>query len=283
MFMFKKRKKESVAIPFLLSMFFTLIIVGLPVSKYYNHLLDVKEAGESDEVRPSFLPSEDNNNTLLFAFDSGDPELRDSFMLVRAIATEQKLIFIPVSNNLLYENKKMSDIYDAGGIIELEKAVEGAFDIEIDRYMDLSNDSFTVIADVLGGVNYNVPDGLKGLNEGTQYLSSSFIIKLITNKKLEEDVRTVTIASVMSEMFKQTSGSRVCDSLDYTFNKLINLVGAGTNITSIDYSNQKKALEYILDTQKVNATYKVPTCNKKEEGLVLDKNELKSLKSDIGI
>ncbi len=283
MFMFKKRKKESVAIPFLLSMFFTLIIVGLPVSKYYNHLLDVKEASESDTIRPSFLPSEDNNNTLLFALKSEDSALRDSFMIVRAVATEQKLIFIPVSNNLLYGNKKMSDIYRSGGIIELNKAVEGTFDIKIDRYMDLSKDAFTVIGDVLGGVNYNVPDGLKGLNEGTQYLSSNFIITLISNKKLEEDVRTVTTASVMSEMFKQTSGSRVCDSLDYTFNKLINYVGPGTNITSIDYSNQKKALEYILDTQKVNATYKIPTCNKKDDGLTLDKDELKSLKSDTGI
>ncbi len=283
MFMFKKRKKESVAIPFLLSMFFTLIIVGLPVSKYYNHLLEVKKASESDPVRPAFLPSEENNNTFLFAFESGDPGLRDSFVVVRAIATEQKIIFIPVSNDILYDNKKMSDIYNNGGIIELEKAVEGAFDIKIDRYMDLSTDSLTVISDVLGGVNYNVPDGLKGLNEGTQYLSSSFIIKLISNKKLEEDVRTVTTASVLSEMFKQTDGTRVSDALDYTFNKLINLVGAGTNITSIDYSNQKKALVYILDTPKINATYKIPVCNKKENGITLDKDSLKSLKSDTGM
>ena len=34
MALFKKRKKESVAIPFLVSMIITLFIIGIPILKY---------------------------------------------------------------------------------------------------------------------------------------------------------------------------------------------------------------------------------------------------------
>lgn len=283
MFMFKKRKKESIAIPFLLSMFFTLIIVGIPVTKYYNYLLEVNEASNIDNSNETFIPDASNNTTLLFALNNEDPALRDSFMILRTIATEQKLIFIPVSNDIVCDGKKMADIYNSGGIIELNKAVEKTFDFKIDRYMDLSRESFTVLADVLGGVNYNVPKGLKGINEGTQFLSSDLIITLISNKKLPEDKRTVTTGSVISDMLKQTNGERVVDCFDYTFNKLMNLVGSGTNITSIDYSSQKRAMAYIFDVSKVNATYKIPTCSETKDGLVLEKSAVKELKEEMGL
>ena len=36
MALFKKRKKESVAIPFLISMVITLLVIGIPVFSLYN-------------------------------------------------------------------------------------------------------------------------------------------------------------------------------------------------------------------------------------------------------
>lgn len=285
MFVFKKRKKESVAIPFLISMIVTLLIVGIPVSKIYKYLLENKNESETKTNSLIFTPTEENNSTILFVYDTDDNSLRDSFAVLRTSATSKSLIFIPISNNLLYGNKKMSDVYNKGGIIDLKTAVEETLEIKIDRYMKLNDESFSLICTALGGVNYNVPDGLKGLNEGTQYLSSDFILKLISNKRFEEDSRTVTIGNVLAEMISQTTGSRVVDALDYTFNSLINIVE--TDITFIDYDNQKDAIEYIFNSNQIKSSYRVPSGErigeKPNEGIKVDKAFIELLDEELGI
>lgn len=281
MFMFKKRKKESVAIPFLASMIVTLILVGLPVSRIYSKLLENKEANEAKKNSLIFTPTVENDTTILFVYDTDDNSLRDSYAVLRTSAVNKSFIFIPVSNDMLSGNKKMSEIYKQGGVIELQAAIEKTLDIDIQRYMKLNDEAFTLICNALGGVNYNVPDGLRGLNEGTQYLSSEFILKLISNKKFAEDARTVTTGSVLSEMISQTTGSRFSDALDYTFNSLINIVQ--TDITSIDYENQKDAIEYIFNSNQFKASYRVPTGEKTDAGLKVDKQFLEEIQEELGI
>ncbi|MBP1565225.1 MAG: LCP family protein [Oscillospiraceae bacterium] len=281
MFMFKKRKKESVAIPFLASMMVTLILVGLPVSKIYSQLLEKKEASETTKNSLIFTPTSKNDTTILFVYDTDDNALRDSFAVLRTSAQSKSFIFIPVSNDMLCDNKKMSDIYKQGGVIELQAAVEKTLDIDVQRYMKLNDEAFTLICDALGGVNYNVPDGLRGLNEGTQYLSSEYILKLVSNKKFAEDARTVTIGAVMADMISQTTGNRVSDALDYTFNSLINIVQ--TDITSIDYDNQKKAIEYIFNSNQFKASYRIPTGESTKAGLKVDKEFIDKIQEELGI
>lgn len=285
MFFVKKRKKESVAIPFLISMLISLLIIGLPVVKLYSHIIDKKVANETSNENHIFSPSESNNFTSLIVFDVDDPALRDTFVIMRTSVTNKKFTFVPVSNNIISTSgkskTKMADIYKNGGIIELKKAVESTFDIKIDRDITFNDEAFSLICDVLGGVNYNVPDGLRGLNEGIQYLSSEFIIKLITNKKLAEEQRTVTVGNIASEMLTQTSGDRVVDALDYTFNKLINIVE--TDITSIDYTNQKEALIYLLTNNQFKSTYIVPDGNSSDGGIKVNDDFLSDMKKDFGL
>ncbi len=285
MFFVKKRKKESVAIPFLISMLISLLIIGLPVVKLYSHIIDKKVANETSNENHIFSPSESNNFTSLIVFDVDDPALRDTFVIMRTSVTNKKFTFVPVSNNIISTSgkskTKMADIYKNGGIIELKKAVESTFDIKIDRDITFNDEAFSLICDVLGGVNYNVPDGLRGLNEGIQYLSSEFIIKLITNKKLAEEPRTVTVGNIASEMLTQTSGDRVVDALDYTFNKLINIVE--TDITSIDYTNQKEALIYLLTNNQFKSTYIVPDGNSSDGGIKVNDDFLSDMKKDFGL
>ena len=285
MFFVKKRKKESVAIPFLISMLISLLIIGLPVVKLYSHIIDKKVANETSNENHIFSPSESNNFTSLIVFDVDDPALRDTFVIMRTSVTNKKFTFVPVSNNIISTSgkskTKMADIYKNGGIIELKKAVESTFDIKIDRDITFNDEAFSLICDVLGGVNYNVPDGLRGLNEGIQYLSSEFIIKLITNKKLAEEPRTVTVGNIASEMLTQTSGDRVVDALDYTFNKLINIVE--TDITSIDYTNQKEALIYLLTNNQFKSTYIVPDGSSSDGGIKVNDDFLSDMKKDFGL
>lgn len=285
MFFVKKRKKESVAIPFLISMLISLLIIGLPVVKLYSHIIDKKVANETSNENHIFSPSESNNFTSLIVFDVDDPALRDTFVIMRTSVTNKKFTFVPVSNNIISTSgkskTKMADIYKNGGIIELKKAVESTFDIKIDRDITFNDEAFSLICDVLGGVNYNVPDGLRGLNEGIQYLSSEFIIKLITNKKLAEEQRTVTVGNIASEMLTQTSGDRVVDALDYTFNKLINIVE--TDITSIDYTNQKEALIYLLTNNQFKSTYIVPDGSSSDGGIKVNDDFLSDMKKDFGL
>ena len=281
MALFRKRKKESVAIPFLISMIVTLILVGTPVFNYYNKMVNDKTGANGGVEDNVFTPTDANETTLLFVFSPDDASLRPSFLILRTSAINKSFTFIPVSNDLLCGSTKMYDIYKKGGVIELTEAVEKTFETDIDRYMDLNNEALSVICDALGGVNFNVPYGLKGLNEGTQFLDSDFIIKLISNQNYAEDARTVATGNLFADMLATTSGSRVADIVDYTYNKVINIVE--TDITSIDYDNQKDAINYILSSNSYISTYRVPAGKSMEQGFTIDSDSLRQLKADSGL
>lgn len=280
MALFKKRKKESVAIPFLISMVITLLLVGIPVFNYYNKMVTDKSGAIGNAAGSEFIPTEANDTTILFTFTPNDKNLRPSFVILRTSAMNRNFTFIPVSNDMLCGSEKMADIFRKGGVIELKKAVEKTFETSIDRYMNLNDEALTVICDALGGVNYVVPDGLRGINAGSQFLNSEFIITLISNVKYAEDARTVTTGNVFADMLAATSGTRAADIMDYTYNKVINV--AETDITAIDFDNQKPALDYILRSD-YTSTYRVPSGKTTEQGVTLDGEALKQLKVDSGL
>lgn len=286
MFFVKKRKKESVAIPFLISMLVALILIGIPVSKLYKSMIDSKIENEAKNNSEEFKPGESNNTTVLVVFDVDDEALRDTFMVFRTYATNGRFVSIPISNDMMYQTDlqktKMSDIYKKGGVIELEHAVSKTLDIKIDRYIKLNNETFTLLCDVLGGVSYNVPSGLRGLNEGTQYLSSEFIIKFISNKKFTEPDRTEAAGNIISQMITQTSGNRLIDVLDYTFDRLIN-ASSETDITSIDYEKQKSTLVYMLKNNQFESTYINPVGEASDDGFILTSTAKNDVKDICGI
>lgn len=281
MALFKKRKKESVAIPFLVSMIVTLLIVGIPVFTFYNKLITEKESTNSLLADTVFTPTNENDTTLLFVYEPNDKSLRSSFMILRTSAMNKSFTFIPVSNDLLCGSEKMSEIFKNGGIIELTKAVEKTFETDVDRYMVLNDEALSIICDSFGGVNYAVPEGLKGLNEGTQFLDSNFILKLISNPKFAEDARTVATGNLFADMVANSSGTRMADISEYTYNKVINIVE--TDITSIDYENQKNAIDYIFSSNQFVSTYRVPTGKASGDGIALDASSLKQIKADSGL
>lgn len=281
MTLFKKRKKESVAIPFLISMIVTLLIIGIPVFTFYNHLITEKESTNAGLEDVIFTPTNDNDTTLLFVYEPNDKSLRPSFLILRTSAMNKSFTFIPVSNDLLCGSEKMSAVFKNGGIIELTKAVEKTFETDIDRYMLLNDEALSVICDSFGGVNFAVPEGLKGLNEGTQFLDSGFILKLISNPKFAEDARTVATGNLFADMLSGASGTRVADIAEYTYNKVINMVE--TDITSIDYENQKKAVDYIFRSNQYISTYRVPSGKPSGDGIALDPSSLKQIKNDSGL
>ncbi len=282
MALFKKRKKESVAIPLLISMVVTLLLIGIPVFTYYNRIVTEKNGSGSELEENVFTPTEANETALLFSFTPDDRELRPSFLIVRTSAINKSFTFIPVSNDLLCGSEKMSDIFRKGGIIELTKAVEKTFETDIDKYMALNTESLSIICDTIGGVSsFMVPSGLKGLNEGPQSLDADFMIRLISNPKYPEDARTVATANLFADMIAGSSGTRNADMVDIIYNRIINIVE--TDITSIDYANQKDALDYILRSNQYVSTYRVPAGKTTEQGVVLEKNALKQLKADSGL
>ncbi|MDO5560356.1 MAG: LCP family protein [Oscillospiraceae bacterium] len=286
MFFVKKRKKESVAIPFLISMLVALVFIGIPASKVYQSLIHTKNENESKNNLEEYAPNSKNNTTVLVVFDVDDDELRDTFMVFRTYATNRRFVSVPISNELLYNtdlsSTRMDDIYKKGGILELKDAVSKTLDIKIDRYLKLNNETFTLLCDVLGGVNINVPSGLRGLNEGTQNLSSEFIIKFLSNKKFSEPDRTEATGNLVSEMLIQTTGNRVASALDYTFEKLVNS-STETDITAIDYNDQKKALEYMLTNNQFEATYINPSTEAENNGIKLTSTSKKEIKELCGI
>lgn len=288
MFMFKKRKKESVAIPFLISMIITLMIVGIPVGKYYQKMLERRNEAYNTVTAQSYKPTEKNDNTILLAANLSIPNEAKTkiypktvFCILRTSPVKNKFTFISVSNDTICNGQKMSDIYNSGGIIDLKNAVEEVYEIKIDRYLSMKNNGVEILCDWLGGVSYEVPNNLKGLNDGVQYLSSEFIVKLIGNTRLTEEARSQINVDVLSEMINQTTGGRVADSLEYTFTTIINC--SESNITKIDFDNQQAAINYMFDSGKFFAESKLVTGETKKDGFIPDKSSINKIKKELGI
>ena len=62
-----------------------------------------------------------------------------------------------------------------------------------------------------------------------------------------ESERAFKAASMLSYMVNGSDGKYVSDSLDNSFNTIINMTDVDSNITSVDYKNRKNAIKNMFE------------------------------------
>jgi anionic cell wall polymer biosynthesis LytR-Cps2A-Psr (LCP) family protein len=257
----RKKKKKGIAIPFLATILVSLIVIGIPVFYYYQQLTYEDNTTQDDDYYGNYKPQAEDSNTILFILDLDDTDGQDTFMLLRTMPIVKTFGCVPIANSTLstYENSAdtIENIYLKNGVSGVRSAVENTFEIKIDRYIKLNEESFQKICDILGGVNYYIPTDVKGFNKGQMYLSSKQIQSLITHYELDDEDRSYVVGSLISQMLTQTMGDRVSENLDNSFNALINIME--TDVTTIDYQDSKKAIQYMFSDNNILADYKIPT------------------------
>lgn len=251
-----KKKAGSIAVPYLVTIFIGIIIVGGGTFFLLRYLgiLDGEKKLPEPTPRQITTTSYADNHTILFILD--EPEKKkcsETFMLMRSVPKDKTLVFIGLPTNTITvvddTQQSLVDSYKSGGASSAVNFTEQLFGITVDRYMKLDSTAFVKLCDILGGVVYPVSADIAGFNgDGSeQYLNAEQIDKLVTYSIFKEGEveRAYTASSVISAMVNQASGMRISDNLDNTFNTMVNMTD--TNITAVDYKTHKIAIKNMFE------------------------------------
>lgn len=251
----KKKKSGSIAVPYLLTIFIGIIVVGGGTLFALRHfgIIDGDDSLPLPPKRQISIASYEDNHTILFIYDEPSKKNAKTFMLMRSVPKDKRVLFIGVPTNTIAivdgTQQSMLSAYETGGSTGAVNFTEQVFGIDIDRYMKVDSAAFIKICDILGGVSYPVAEDIAGFNgDGSeQYLNSEQIEKLITYGLYDggETERAYVVSSVFSAMLNRGEGLRISDNLDSSFKTVINMVD--TDITAVDYKNRKVAIKGMLE------------------------------------
>lgn len=252
----KKKKVGSIALPYLVTIFIGILLVGGGTFLFLRYLGLLGAEKELPEPTPRQITTTTyaDNHTILFILDEPEnPETSSTFLLMRSIPKEKKLVFVGIPSNTIAlvgdTQQSIKTAYEKGGASAAVEFTDYVFGIKTDRYMKLDSAALVKLCDILGGVTYPVSEDIAGFNgDGSdQYLNSSQIEKLITYSFFSggEEERAYIVSSLVSAMMNQADGKRIADNLDNSFNTMVNL--ADTNITAVDYKKHKVAIKSMLE------------------------------------
>ena len=248
------KKTGHVAVPFLLTIFIGLIIVGGGALIAWRHWgLGVIEKPSEPVPRVDGVVTNEDNHTLLLILDSSNELCPPTFVLMRSQPVKEQLLLIGIPSNSIAlvddEQIGISDKYANQGSEGAVDFVEKVFDIKVDRYMKFGDEGFKKACDIFVGVSYPVNADIAGFkNDGSsQFLNSDQALMFVTYTMFSdgESERAFTAASVVASMINQTDGQYISDTIDNSFNSLINMTES--NITSSDYKERKSAIKYLFE------------------------------------
>ncbi|SHM92632.1 LCP family protein [Ruminococcus flavefaciens] len=252
-----KGKSGHIAVPFLVTIFIGLIIVGgIAYGAYrYFGLGKQEELTEPIPLAVDEITSGDNH-TMLMVLDAPEKNCPPTFILMRSMPIKKSIVFIGIPSNTiaLVDDKQMSirGSYESGGPTAAVDFVTKVFGLNVDRYMKLNSDAAKKVYDIFGDVSYPVNADIAGFqNDGSsQLLNSEQALTFVTYTMFKdgESERAFTAASFLTSMFNQTDGKYLADNMDNNFGIIINMVES--NVTSADYKKHKTAIKNMFENGK---------------------------------
>ncbi|MDE6501995.1 MAG: LCP family protein [Ruminococcus sp.] len=249
-----KKKSGRIAVPFLVTIFLGLLIIGGGAYFIYNYL-GLNKSAPLDEPTPraASIVTKEDNHTILLILDEPEQKCSSTFVLMRSKPVEKRMIFIGIPTNTISiidgQQEHIQNSYERGGAQSAVKFVNQTFGITVDRYMKFDSESFRKVCDILGGVTYYVEPDIAGFKKegGEEYLNSRQIETLITYPMFNgrEVQRAYTASSILSSMINQTDGKRVADNFKTSFDSIINMIS--TDVTAVDYKNRQHAIRNMLE------------------------------------
>ena len=249
-----KKKSGHIAVPFLLTIFFGLLIVGGGAYGIYRYFGFGKSAPLDEPTpRSATTVTAEDNHTILLILDEPEQKCTSTFVLMRSKPLEKRVLFIGIPTNTISiidgQQEHIKNSYERGGAQAAVNFVNQTFGITVDRYIKFTPEAFRKTCDVLGGVTYFVEPDISGFKKsgGEEYLNSNQIETLITYPMFNgrEVQRAYMASSVLSSMLNQTDGKRVADNFKASFDSIINMVS--TDITAVDYKNRQYAIRNMLE------------------------------------
>ncbi|MBE6862668.1 MAG: LytR family transcriptional regulator [Ruminococcus sp.] len=272
------KKSGRIAVPFLLTIFIGLILIGGAAIFIYSYF----ELGKEDELkepiaRSAATASYEDSHTILFIIDLPEENCSSTFVLMRSVPKEKKILYVGIpSNSIAVINDKqtgLKETYERGGADAAVEFAEQTLGVEVDKYMTFDREAFLKFCDIMGGVTYAINADIPGIQEtnAEQYLSGSKILKVITYPFFSggEEQRAYTASSIFSSMMNQADGKRLADNLDTSFTNLVNLTE--TDITAVDYKDKKTGTKYMLENGMTIARFRAITGTNASGSFIIDK------------
>ncbi len=279
------KKTGHVAVPFLITIFIGLILVGggaLFAWQYWG--LGKNEKPSEPVPRTVGVVTAEDNHTVLLMLETSNDLCPPTYVLMRSLPMKKQVVFVGIPSNSISlvngEQISLNEKYLLEGASGAVDYVEKTFDIKIDRYMKFNDDSFMKVCDIFGGVSYPVNADIVGFkNDGSsQLLNSEQTLMFVTYTMFNdgESERAFTAASVISSMINQADGKYISDTLDNSFNTVMN--STESNINAADYKERKNAIKYLFETGNAMAvTFSLNGSNAGEDFIPSD-SFIKSLK-----
>ena len=242
-----KKKTGSIAVPFLVTIFISLIVVGGAAFAIYNYFgFGSTDAPPEPTPRTGQNISVEDNHTILLILDEPEQRCSSTFILMRSLPVKKEIVFFGLPTNTISlvdgSQQRLKDCYDRGGPSSATDFVQKAFNITVDRYMKFDSESLKKVCDIFGGVSYEVNVDIAGFkNDGSkQYMNSQQIETFLTYSMFRggERERALQDAALFAAMVNQADGMRIADGFDGSFNSVINMI-SDTTVTSVDYKNHK--------------------------------------------
>ncbi|MBQ7980420.1 MAG: LCP family protein [Oscillospiraceae bacterium] len=292
-------KGAKIALTYLITIILTLVIIG-GIGYWVLEQVMAPEEEEQPAIQleqmmtaDDYVPVFEDNKTTLIIFDSEKRMSGCSFMLARMIAEERYITILPLPSDTYAKvgstEDSLYEFYRLGGITDAVEAVESAAGVEIDYYLKLNNDSFGVIVDIFGGVDFNVPYNLEYSNpdtgeetifrEGENYLDSRDMRKIITYPLYNsgEEYRAKMTGVAVSDLLNRNIAAGFSNYVDDYFSTIVNS-SVETNFTAYDYEEQSDVIKYVVESDANVCQLLTVTGAYNENSLfVLDEGFLKSL------
>lgn len=300
------KKSSKIVLTYIITIFFTLIVTTIICYFAYSKVFsddDKNSSGNSAEniqlepmtVLGDYTPTAEDARTALLILDAEKRESGSCFLVARFIPTEEQFVFLPIPSNtsvtLGDEEDTIYNIYRNGGTKKAVSAAETCLNLKIDKYIKFNRSSFSVIADIFGGIDYDIPYNLvydnpdtgeaTVLKAGRQFLDSTNLRKVLTypNYTQGEEYRAKCLGVAINDLVtKGTSNSAsFANNLDDYFVAVINS-DIDTDITAYDYDEVKKAMKYVIKNSERLSTFILSSGTTDENGhYVLDEKFLATL------
>lgn len=256
----KRRKSGSIAVPFLITIFIGLLIVGGAMFYVYKTFFDKEDVLEEPPPRTGItMASPKDSHTILLILDERgnekiDKQCSSTYVIMRSIPYKKKLLFIGVPSNSISlidgKQQRLRDVYDRGGASAAKDFISSTLNVDIDRYIVFDSKSFQRICEIFGNIKaYPVDAEISNFKgDGTlQSMSAEQIETYVTYSlfKRKEYDRAINSANILRYLVNGTTGERIADGLERYFEEIINTTVS--DITAVDFDKRKNAIKYMFN------------------------------------
>lgn len=271
----KKKEQHKSQLP-VAAVYAVALLIGIAVFGIIGffavkNFLPGERASSIVDEEDKFNFSDKDDTVTLYTLADDSDNLK-SVILAAFKPSTQNIIIIPLTPYLDCNGQTFAEIYSTHGIADATYSVASTLDITIDKYMTLSEQTFSEVVNIMGTSIVSlvdpivIPDratgGTVSYQKGARIaVDGDMAVTLIgypsyaggwgSNMKMTGEI----VSSTVNTFFKQPDSAKA--NIDIIFTKEYS--DANTNMTQDEYSLMKSAIVYVIENSTMPSYSLTPT------------------------